>query len=95
MDYSRFQFIVSFLLVVAWFYFILNLERGARRSKLFLLPYGDGMNLIGSGDVEWTVAAVPQQLAAARKHSVEGTHIGATLGKFASGTAAGHDWSSR
>ena len=62
-DYSRFQFVVSFGMVVAWFYFVLILERRYRRTRLFLLPFGDGARLSENAAVDWTIAAIPMQLS--------------------------------
>ena len=48
LDYSRFLFLASFLLVVMWFGYIGLVEPRIRRPRLLLLPFGDAKSLTTS-----------------------------------------------
>ena len=56
LDYSRFQFLTSFVLVLLWFGFVGLVEPRIRRSRLLLLPFGKANNLLGSKKADWVVA---------------------------------------
>ncbi|MEX0852707.1 MAG: sugar transferase [Bauldia sp.] len=61
LDYSRFQFLTSFGLVVLWFGFV-GLVEPRRRPRLLLLPFGKATDLVGSGEADWLVARSPSVL---------------------------------
>jgi lipopolysaccharide/colanic/teichoic acid biosynthesis glycosyltransferase len=55
-DYSRFQFIVSFVAVILWFGFVGLVEPRLRRARLLLLPFGKAENLLTSTQADWRIA---------------------------------------
>src|SRR5262245_15073371 len=52
-DYSRWQFAASFLLVVGWFVFIYWLMRKYAQPRLALVPGGDERNITSLAGAEW------------------------------------------
>ena len=56
LDYSRFLFLASFLLVVAWFGYLGLIEPRIRRPRLLLLPFGEAKTLTGNERADWLVA---------------------------------------
>jgi lipopolysaccharide/colanic/teichoic acid biosynthesis glycosyltransferase len=56
LDYSRFQFLASFILLLAWFAFVGIVERRTSRQRLLLLPFGRSEGLLDERRVEWVVA---------------------------------------
>jgi lipopolysaccharide/colanic/teichoic acid biosynthesis glycosyltransferase len=63
-DYSRFLFLASFILTLAWFSFVGMIEPHVRRQRLYLLPFGRADHLLASTGADWVVAdsseAVPR-----------------------------------
>ena len=55
-DYSRFLFGASFVLVVFWFGFIGLIEPRLRRPRLLLVPAGDAENLLVNAEADWLLA---------------------------------------
>ena len=58
-DYSRLQLAGSFLAALAWFYFVLHVERPIRRPRLLVLSGGDADGLMEIGGADWRIAASP------------------------------------
>ena len=63
-DYSRFQFIASFVAVILWFGFVGLVEPHVRRARLLLLPFGNAENLLTSTQADWRVAVIAGELPA-------------------------------
>ncbi len=61
-DYSRFLFLASFVIAVAWYSFVTILERRANRPRLVLVPGGQSTQLIGVGLAEWRAARSPDEI---------------------------------
>jgi lipopolysaccharide/colanic/teichoic acid biosynthesis glycosyltransferase len=61
-DYSRFQFIASSVLVTGWFFFVAIIEHRVRRPRFLLLPFGNGRHLDDHRQVDWVVAQSGLQL---------------------------------
>lgn len=61
LDYSRVQFLVSFLLTSAFFYGMFFLIRRARPLALSIIPGGDAERLLSLRFVNWKVLSSPQQ----------------------------------
>lgn len=61
LDYSRPQFVTSFVLCVIWFVLIGILEPGLRRQKLLLVPSGRTSDLLEEGGADWVVARSPEE----------------------------------
>jgi len=59
-DYSRLQFLMSFVLSVSWYAFVLIIERRVRRPHFLILPFGSGPSLAEWSGAEWSVAQSPQ-----------------------------------
>lgn len=55
-DYSRFQFVWSFVFTIAWFMFVVNVERRHKRPFLILLPFGHASSLLAIERADWGVA---------------------------------------
>jgi lipopolysaccharide/colanic/teichoic acid biosynthesis glycosyltransferase len=53
LDYSRFQFAASFILVIAWFGFVALIEPRIRRPNLALLPFGSARKVMRSDRADW------------------------------------------
>ncbi len=62
LDYSRLDFIASFLFTVAWFGFVGVIEPGIRRPRLLLLPFGKADKLLSFSQADWVVAQAPTQI---------------------------------
>jgi lipopolysaccharide/colanic/teichoic acid biosynthesis glycosyltransferase len=62
LDYSRFQFLASFVLVLIWFAFVGIVEQRTRRPRLLLLPFGRSESLLGEPQVDWTLARSAEEL---------------------------------
>ena len=62
-DYSRFQFIASFSIVVVWYFYTQSIERKVRRPTLLVLPIGKAIRLTRSNVADWVVATHGQQLS--------------------------------
>ncbi|MHA1559669.1 MAG: sugar transferase [Alphaproteobacteria bacterium] len=58
-DYSRAQFLLSFVLSVSWFLVALRTERRVRRLHFLVLPFGNGPSLVDMGGAEWNIARSP------------------------------------
>ncbi len=56
LDYSRFEFVASFVLVVGWFGLVSLVEPGIRRNRLLLLPFGKAPQLLATTGAEWIIA---------------------------------------
>ncbi len=63
-DYSRFQFIASYVLVLGWFGFIGLIEPRVQRQRFLLIPFGRSESLLARGEVDWTVARNSEELPA-------------------------------
>ncbi len=63
LDYSRVQFLASFLLTSAFFYGMFFLIRRARPLELAIVPGGDAERLLSLRFVKWRMLASPQQAA--------------------------------
>jgi lipopolysaccharide/colanic/teichoic acid biosynthesis glycosyltransferase len=63
-DYSRAQFLVSFIGAMLWFGFVSLVEHRARRPPLLLVPFGKAENLLASTQADWTIARGPTELPA-------------------------------
>lgn len=61
-DYSRFQLLASFLLVIPWFTFASIVERHYRRPLLALLPVGDAMVTTELSQCDWRVLQNPAEI---------------------------------
>lgn len=64
LDYSRFQFIASFLLALAWFGFIGFIEPRIQRPRLLLLPFGRAESLLATTKAEWVIARSAKEIPA-------------------------------
>jgi lipopolysaccharide/colanic/teichoic acid biosynthesis glycosyltransferase len=60
-DYGRFQLLASFLAALAWFYFVLQVERPVRRPHLLVLPGGDAESLMHIDQADWRIATSPDE----------------------------------
>jgi len=58
-DYSRLQFLMSIVFAIAWFLFVLRIERQNFRPRYLLLPFGDTASLRAWAEAEWVIAATP------------------------------------
>jgi lipopolysaccharide/colanic/teichoic acid biosynthesis glycosyltransferase len=56
LDYSRFEFAASFLLVLLWFSLVAVLERRTRRDRFLLLPFGNVESLLALKRADWVGA---------------------------------------
>jgi lipopolysaccharide/colanic/teichoic acid biosynthesis glycosyltransferase len=63
-DYSRVQFVLSFVGVILWFGFVGMIEPRVRRARLLLLPFGNAQNLLASTQADWIIARSPTELPA-------------------------------
>lgn len=59
-DYSRFQFGLSFILCVAWFYFLYFLSRRAKPHFIAVVPNGDVEDLTKFTAINWSFLAEPK-----------------------------------
>ena len=62
LDYSRFQFIASFIAVLFWFGFVGLIEHRIRRVCLLLLPFGRARKLLSNTQADWRLAASAAEL---------------------------------
>lgn len=62
LDYSRLQFILSFVAVILWFGLVGLVEPRVRRARLLLLPFGRAENLLSSSQADWRVATCDTDL---------------------------------
>ncbi|MCG8670611.1 MAG: sugar transferase, partial [Pseudomonadales bacterium] len=60
-DYSRFQLLASFMLVVPWFWFVTAVERRYKRSLLAVLPVGNSDKLLKLKQADWLVIENPDE----------------------------------
>lgn len=58
-DYSRVQFLLSFVLAVGWYMFALRIERRIHRPSFLVLPFGNAKSLLSSPGAVWRVARSP------------------------------------
>jgi lipopolysaccharide/colanic/teichoic acid biosynthesis glycosyltransferase len=65
LDYSRLQFLISFLLSVGFFYAVFIIVRRLNRLKLDLVPGGDTRRLLTLGFVDWRLLSTPSDAAGA------------------------------
>ena len=61
-DYSRFLFLASFVLAVGWYFFVIIIERRARRPLLVLVPGGESQRVVGVGLADWRIANSPEAI---------------------------------
>ena len=59
-DYSRYQFLASFILSAAWLHFAFFIARGARRLRLGVIPVGDTSMLSQLNWIGWTRITDPE-----------------------------------
>lgn len=62
LDYSRFQFIGSFIGVTVWFAVVGLIEPRVRRACLLLLPFGKAARLMHNQHADWVLARNPSEL---------------------------------
>ena len=55
-DYSRAQFIMSFVGAILWFGFVAVVAPRAGKVRLLVLPFGRAESLLTNNQIEWTVA---------------------------------------
>jgi lipopolysaccharide/colanic/teichoic acid biosynthesis glycosyltransferase len=60
LDYSRLQLAGSFLAALAWFYFVLHVEKPVRRPRLLVLRGGDAESLMAIEAADWQIARTPE-----------------------------------
>lgn len=53
LDYSRFHFVASFGICIAWFYLVYSQLRRQRRLRFGVIPFGDAERLMSIDGVEW------------------------------------------
>lgn len=53
LDYTRTQFVASFIIVLLWFGIVGIVEKRIRRPRLLILPFGRAENLLTSTQVDW------------------------------------------
>lgn len=58
-DYSRVQFLLSFVLAVLFFFIVLRIERRALRQRYLVLPFGAAPALANLEGADWDLAATP------------------------------------
>ncbi|MCC6736290.1 MAG: sugar transferase [Bauldia sp.] len=58
-DYSRAQFLLSFVLAVIFFFVVLRVERRVFRQRYLVLPFGAAPTLMNLDGADWDVAAAP------------------------------------
>lgn len=61
LDYSRYQFIVSFAAAITWFYFIYFLTQRIAQPHLAVIPGGEDSRLFEVGGAEWTRLKEPTE----------------------------------
>ena len=61
LDYSRYQFIVSFAVAITWFYFIHFLTSRLAQPRLAIIPGGDDDRLFEIEGAEWTRLKEPTE----------------------------------
>ncbi|MGE0457320.1 MAG: sugar transferase [Bauldia sp.] len=61
-DYSRFQFLLSFILAVGWYLVVFRVERRLIRPNYLLLPFGAAGQMMRLGGAEWRVAQTPREI---------------------------------
>ncbi len=61
-DYSRFQFLASFVLAMGWFGIALLVERRVRRPRLMWMPFGETADLAHLRRADWIAAMRPDVL---------------------------------
>lgn len=61
-DYSRLQLTGSFLAALAWFYFVLHVEKPVRRPRLLVLRGGDAEGLTEIDGADWLIATEPAEV---------------------------------
>lgn len=57
LDYTRMQFVASFILALVWFAIVGVIEKRIRRPRLLIMPFGGAENLLASNQVDWVVGA--------------------------------------
>lgn len=62
LDYSRLQFLSSFVLVVLWFGIVGRLQPRVRRARLLLVPLGHASNLMTRTEADWRLAQKPDEI---------------------------------
>lgn len=62
LDYSRFQFVASFLLALGWFGFVGLVEPHIRRQRFLLLAFGRAGSLLERDEADWVVARSDAEL---------------------------------
>jgi len=61
-DYSRYELIVSYVLAVSYFYYMLMIERRLNRPRLVGVPQGKVAELSGADWVQWSVWSSSERL---------------------------------
>jgi len=61
-DYSRFQFLSSFVLALIWFGFVGLLSARMRRPRLLWLPFGQTADLAAMPQADWVLASTAEEL---------------------------------
>jgi lipopolysaccharide/colanic/teichoic acid biosynthesis glycosyltransferase len=64
LDYSRLQLLGGFLASISWFYFVMSIERHARRPLLLVVSGGDAASLLANDQVDTKLARMPDQIPA-------------------------------
>lgn len=60
LDYSRLQFLASFVLCIFWYYTVyFNLQR-QHRLRMAVVPFGDIASLLAIRDVQWVKLSAPE-----------------------------------
>lgn len=58
-DYSRIQFLLSFLFAVVFFFLVVRVERKALRQRYLVLPFGAAPALADLEGADWDIAPAP------------------------------------
>ena len=61
LDYSRYQFLMSFVLATLWFLIVLMIVARLRKPVLSMVPGGVAERLMGFGGVDWRLVETPAQ----------------------------------
>jgi lipopolysaccharide/colanic/teichoic acid biosynthesis glycosyltransferase len=62
LDYSRAQFLASFVLGIGWFGFVGALQPRLRRARLLLVPFGQASNLSIRTEADWIIGDSPDDI---------------------------------
>jgi len=64
LDYSRAQFLISYLAAIGWFGMVGALQPRLRRARLLLVPFGHANNLLSRTEADWVIGETSKDIPA-------------------------------